>query len=52
MRSSQIAVRGQNWIQTLHGCQAWVEELVGFIRNQQEYYQRGLRVMELIQQAL
>ncbi|WP_272913973.1 hypothetical protein [Nostoc punctiforme] len=43
---------GQNWIVAWHGCQAWVEEMVGSIRNKQAYYQRGLRAMKLIQQAL
>lgn len=43
---------GFNWIVAWHRCQAWVEELVSSIRNKQTYYQRGLRAMELIQQAL
>ena len=47
-----IGLYGQNWIVAWHECQAWVEELVGSIRNKQAYYQRGLRVMKLIQQAL
>ncbi|MDZ8109354.1 MAG: hypothetical protein RM338_27515 [Nostoc sp. DedQUE12a] len=47
-----IGLYGQNWIVAWHECQAWVEELVGFIRNKQAYYQRGLRAMKLIQQAL
>ena len=47
-----IGLYGQNWIVAWHSCQAWVAELVGFIRNKQAYYQRGLRAMKLIQQAL
>nr|MDZ8059442.1 IS4 family transposase [Nostoc sp. EkiNYC01] len=47
-----IGLYGFNWIEALHGCQAWVEEMVGSIRNKQAYYQRGLRAMKLIQQAL
>ena len=47
-----IGLYGQNWIVAWHECQAWVEELVGSIRNKQAYYQRGLRAMKLIQQAL
>ncbi|WP_263977118.1 hypothetical protein [Amazonocrinis nigriterrae] len=39
-------------LEALHECQAWVEELVGFSRNKQAYYQRGLRAMKLIQQTL
>jgi len=44
--------KGFNWIEALHGCQAWVEEMVGSIRNKQAYYQRGLRAIKLIQQSL
>jgi len=44
--------KGFNWIEAMQGCQAWVEEMVGFIRNKQAYYQRGFRAMQLIQQAL
>ncbi|WP_044500366.1 hypothetical protein [Nostoc sp. PCC 7107] len=47
-----IGLYGFNWIVAWYGCQAWVEELVGFSRNKQAYYQRGLRAMKLIQQAL
>ncbi|MBD2615982.1 IS4 family transposase [Nostoc punctiforme FACHB-252] len=47
-----IGLYGFNWIVAWQGCQAWVEELVGFSRNKQAYYQRGLRAMKLIQQAL
>ncbi|WP_082209921.1 transposase [Fischerella sp. PCC 9605] len=47
-----IGLYGFNWIVACHFGQAWVEELVGFIRNKQAYYQRGLRAMKLIQQAL
>ncbi|WP_199341866.1 hypothetical protein [Nostoc punctiforme] len=47
-----IGLYGQNWIEALHECQAWVEKLVGSIHNKQAYYQRGLRAMKLIQQSL
>lgn len=47
-----IGLYGQNWIVAWHECQAWVDEMVGSIRNKQAFYQRGLRAMELIQQAL
>ncbi|OKH12938.1 hypothetical protein FACHB389_36245 [Nostoc calcicola FACHB-389] len=47
-----IGLYGFNWIEALHGCQAWVEEMVGFIRNKQAYDQQGLRAMTLIQQSL
>ncbi|OUL30351.1 hypothetical protein BV375_14325 [Nostoc sp. 106C] len=44
--------KGQNWIVAWHECQIWVEELVSSIRNKHSFYQRGLRAMKLIQQAL
>lgn len=47
-----IGLYGQNWIVAWHECQAWVEEMVDSIRNKQADYQRGLRAMKLIQQAL
>jgi hypothetical protein len=47
-----IGLYGFNWIVAWHECQAWVEELVSSIRNKQAYYQRGLRAITLIQQAL
>jgi hypothetical protein len=47
-----IGLYGFNWIVAWHECQAWVEELVGSIRNKQAYYRRGLRAMTLIQQSL
>jgi hypothetical protein len=47
-----IGLYGQNWIVAWNECQAWVEELITSIRNKQSFYQRGLRAMTLIQQAL
>ncbi len=47
-----IGLYGQNWIVAFHECQLWVEELIGFIRNKQSFYQRGLKALSLIQQAL
>ncbi len=47
-----IGLYGQNWIVAWHECQEWVEELVASVRNKQADYQRGLRAMKLIQQAL
>ncbi|MDZ4876891.1 MAG: hypothetical protein CLLPBCKN_006326 [Chroococcidiopsis cubana SAG 39.79] len=47
-----IGLYGQNWIVAFHKCQEWVEEFIGSIRNKQGFYQRGLRSMTLIQQAL
>lgn len=47
-----IGLYGQNWIATFHECQVWVEELMNSVRNKQTFYQRGLKAMSLIQQAL
>ncbi|GBE91957.1 IS4 family transposase [Nostoc cycadae] len=47
-----IGLYGFNWIVAWQGCQAWVEALVGLIRNKRAYYQRGLKAIKLIQQAL
>jgi hypothetical protein len=47
-----IGLYGQNWIVAFHECQLWVEELISSIRNKQRFYQRGLRAITLIQQAL
>jgi hypothetical protein len=47
-----IGLYGQNWIVTFHECQIWVEELIGSIRNKQRFYQRGLKALSLIHQAL
>ncbi len=47
-----LGLYGQNWIVAFHECQVWVEELISSIRNKHRFYQRGLRAMTLIQQAL
>lgn len=47
-----IGLYGQNWIIAFHECQIWVEELMNSIRNKQSFYQRGLKALSLIQQAL
>jgi hypothetical protein len=47
-----IGLYGQNWLFAFHECQVWVEELITSIRNKQSFYQKGLRAMALIQQAL
>ena len=43
---------GHNWIVSFLLCPGWVEELMGSHRNKQPFYQRGLRAMTLIPQAL
>jgi hypothetical protein len=47
-----LGLYGHNWIVAWNECQAWVEELVGFIGNKQSFYYRGLKAMKLIQQTL
>ena len=47
-----IGLYGQNWIVAGNECRAWVEELISSIRNKHSFYQKGLRAMKLIQQAL
>lgn len=47
-----IGLYGQNWLQAFDECQVWVEELITSIRNKQSFYQRGLKALSLIQQAL
>jgi hypothetical protein len=47
-----VGLYGHNWIVSFQMCQGWVEELIGSVRNKQPFYQRGLRAMNLIQQAL
>jgi hypothetical protein len=47
-----IGLYGFNWIVAWNECQEWIEELVSSIPNKQTYYQRGLKAMAFIQQAL
>ncbi len=47
-----VGLYGHNWIVAFHECQEWVEELVTSIRNKRTLYQRGLKALTLIQQAL
>lgn len=47
-----VGLYGHNWIVAFHECQAWVEELITSVRNKRTLYQRGLKALTLIQQAL
>jgi hypothetical protein len=47
-----IGLYGHNWIVAFHECEEWVEELVTSVRNNRTFYQRGLKALTLIQQAL
>jgi hypothetical protein len=47
-----IGLYGYNWIIAFHECRAWVEELMSNNCHKKSFYQRGLRAMTLIEQAL
>ena len=47
-----IGLYGHNWIVAFHECHEWVQELIDCLSNKRAFYQRGLRAMTLIQQAL
>jgi len=47
-----VGLYGHNWIVAFHECQGWVEELITSIRNKRTFYQRGLKALTQIQQAL
>ena len=47
-----LGLYGYNWIVAFHECEEWVEELVTYVRNKRTFYQRGLKALTLIQQAL
>jgi len=47
-----IGLYGYNWLIAFHECRAWVEELMSKNSYKKSFYQRGLRAMTLIEQAL
>ncbi len=47
-----VDLYGHNWIVAFHECLHWVEELFTSVRNKRTFYQRGVRAITLIQQAL
>jgi len=47
-----IGLYGQTWVNFMDGCADVVAELMKLNRNKREYYQKGLRAMELILSAL
>ena len=47
-----VGLYGHNWIVAFHECEEWIEELVISVRNKRTFYQRGLKALTLIQQAL
>ena len=50
--SFYIGLYGQTWVNFLDGCAHIVADLMKLNRNKRKYYQKGLRVMELILSAL
>jgi len=46
-----IGLYGQSWIVAFHECRAWVQGVIGFTRNKQTFYRKGLSAI-LIQQTL
>lgn len=50
--SFYIGLYGQNWVNFMDGCADAVAELMKLNRNKRQYYQKGLRAMELILSAL
>jgi hypothetical protein len=47
-----IGLYGQNWLVAFHECQEWVEKFIASIRNKRTFYQRGLKALTQIEQAL
>ena len=46
--SFYIGLYGQNWVNFMEPCKDLVTELIRLSPNKRQYYQRGLRAMELI----
>jgi hypothetical protein len=47
-----IGLYGHNWLVAFHECQEWVEKFIASIRNKRTFYQRGLKALTQIEQAL
>jgi hypothetical protein len=52
IHSRVLNLYGYNWLIAFHECRTWVEELMSKNRYKKSFYQRGLRAMTLIEQAL
>ena len=50
--SFYIGLYGQNWVNFMESCWELVSDLMKLSRNKRDFYQRGLRAMQLIMQAL
>jgi len=47
-----IGLYGENWLFAFDWCREWVESMMSLSSNKQPFYQRGLRAIKLIGQAL
>jgi hypothetical protein len=47
-----VGLYGQMWIAALEACSDWVRDLIRLRANKREFFQKGLRAMNLIQAAL
>ncbi|MCU0542653.1 MAG: hypothetical protein MUE44_10725 [Oscillatoriaceae cyanobacterium Prado104] len=47
-----VGLYGENWLIGIDSCQEWVESMLSLVRNKQPFYQKGLRAVKLIGQAL
>jgi hypothetical protein len=47
-----VGLYGENWLIGVDSCQEWVESMLSLVRNKQPFYQKGLRAIKLIGQAL
>jgi hypothetical protein len=47
-----IGLYGENWLIAVDSCQEWVDSMLSLVRNKKSFYQKGLRAIKLIGQAL
>jgi len=47
-----IGLYGSNWLIAVDSCQEWVESMLSLVRNKKSFYQKGVRAIKLIGQAL
>jgi hypothetical protein len=47
-----VGLYGHTWIVAFYCLKEWVEQLITCVRNKRTFYQRGLKALTLIQQAL
>lgn len=47
-----IGLYGENWLSAFNSCQEWVESMLSFVGNKKSFYQKGLRAIKLIGQAV